>query len=136
MLMRQFLPTKFICRALESPQHIYHLYSSLKMVSSRTSSFLISIPHRSVRPRLSICPHQNRHASTYTGTTELSEDIEPSSSLQAPGPSEDHLKTFNPIARARRRKTQLPPSRCVNFLLSPHQETTPLKKQPLRYPPS
>ncbi|KAL9100455.1 MAG: hypothetical protein Q9163_004179, partial [Psora crenata] len=43
--------------------------------------------------------------------TELSEDVEQSSSLHAPGPSEEHINAFNPIARAKRRKTQLPPSR-------------------------
>lgn len=43
--------------------------------------------------------------------TELSEDVDPLSSMQIPGPSEEHIAAFDPIARSRRRKTQLPSSR-------------------------
>ncbi|KAL2052794.1 hypothetical protein ABVK25_007035 [Lepraria finkii] len=43
--------------------------------------------------------------------TELSEDVDPTSSMQIPGPSEEHIKQFDPIARSRRREKQLPSSR-------------------------
>ncbi|KAM0804695.1 54S ribosomal protein L7 [Usnea florida] len=57
------------------------------------------------------CLYSRRKASTFNGMTELSEDVEPLSSMQTPGPSAEHLASFDPIARSKRRKRRLPPSR-------------------------
>ncbi|KAK0512925.1 hypothetical protein JMJ35_004942 [Cladonia borealis] len=57
------------------------------------------------------CLYSTRKTSTFNGMTELSEDVVPESSLQVPGPSEEHIQRFNPIARSKRRRSQLPPSR-------------------------
>ena len=42
------------------------------------------------------------------------EDVDPSSSLSSPGPTEDIIESFNPVQRSRKRHKELPPSRCVN----------------------
>ncbi|KAL6713157.1 54S ribosomal protein L7, mitochondrial [Lecanora helva] len=57
------------------------------------------------------CHSMSRRASTFNGMTELSEDVDPSSSMQIAGPSEEHVKSFDPVARSRRRGKQLPSSR-------------------------
>lgn len=53
-----------------------------------------------------------RHASTKASTKDLA-DLEPSSSLVIPGPSEEVVKSYDPVKRAEARRRELPPSRCV-----------------------
>ncbi|KAH0537376.1 hypothetical protein FGG08_005818 [Glutinoglossum americanum] len=54
---------------------------------------------------------QYRNASSQTRTTpEVFEDLE-RSSLASPGPSEDIVKSFDPVGRSRQRQGKLPPSR-------------------------
>ena len=55
-----------------------------------------------------------RKASTYSSyreTTELSEDVDPSSSLTIPGPTESMVQSFDPVKKSRARKVPLPRSR-------------------------
>ena len=54
-----------------------------------------------------------RSISSPSSSIEPSEDVVPDSILHAPSPSEEQIKSFDPIARSKRRKTQLPPSRSV-----------------------
>jgi hypothetical protein len=79
---------------------------------SKLSSFLCK-DSRPLNPRCHCIGR--RKASTFVSAIERSEDVVPSSSHQAPGPSEEVVKSFNPVARSRSRKTQLPPSRYVRF---------------------
>lgn len=52
-----------------------------------------------------------RNASSQSATTDVSEDVDPSSSFTSETPPDDLIKTFNPAQRSRSRKVQLPPSR-------------------------
>ena len=63
------------------------------------------------------CRLSRRNASTYTGLTELSEDVEGSSSLAVPAPSPGEVQDFNPLKRAQDRPVPLPPSRFVFILI-------------------
>ncbi|KAG8532189.1 uncharacterized protein KY384_003830 [Bacidia gigantensis] len=54
---------------------------------------------------------QKRQASGLTSINEISEDVLAESALYAPAPSDEDIKSFDPIARAKRRKRQLPHSR-------------------------
>ncbi|MCJ1346755.1 hypothetical protein MMC31_004973, partial [Peltigera leucophlebia] len=55
-----------------------------------------------------------RKASTYSSSremAELSEDVDPSSSLTTPGPTESMVQSFDPVKKSRARKVPLPRSR-------------------------
>ncbi len=81
------------------------------MATHRIAGILNPGPLRRKTHQSLQCIHIHRKASTYHGMAELSEDVDPSSSMQIPGPSEEHIKAFDPIARSRRRAKPLPPSR-------------------------
>ncbi|KAF6223589.1 hypothetical protein HO133_000432 [Letharia lupina] len=81
------------------------------MASRRVPYVLQSLSLRKRSFRNFQCLYSSRKASTFNGMTELSEDVDPLSSMQTPGPSEEHRASFDPIARSRRRKTPLPSSR-------------------------
>lgn len=83
------------------------------MATSRLSSrfnFFLLVERRTSPLR---CSHHlcRRKASSYTGMEELSEDIDPLSSLTVPGPTEKMIQSFNPAQQSKKRKRQLPPSR-------------------------
>ncbi|KAL8667669.1 MAG: hypothetical protein Q9202_000524 [Teloschistes flavicans] len=52
-----------------------------------------------------------RKTSTFSDKTDLSEDVVPDSSLITPDPSEDVIKSWDPVQRSRNRRRQLPPTR-------------------------
>ena len=64
-----------------------------------------------VAPSLSRRGRRNVSSAAVEPASEPFQDLEPSSSLAAPGPSEDIQKTFDPIAQSQVRKRQLPRSR-------------------------
>ncbi|KAK4691696.1 hypothetical protein P7C71_g5360, partial [Lecanoromycetidae sp. Uapishka_2] len=81
------------------------------MASQRVPGLFHSTPLRRRAHQGLRCLNAHRKASTFNGMTELSEDVDPSSSMHIGGPSEEHIKSFDPIARTKRRERQLPPSR-------------------------
>ncbi|KAI9807323.1 MAG: hypothetical protein M1833_000066 [Piccolia ochrophora] len=52
-----------------------------------------------------------RHASSVAASADTAADLEPDSSFTTPLPSEADINAYDPIARSRARKRQLPPSR-------------------------
>lgn len=94
------------------------------MACQRVPTMLQAAPWRRKSYQCVQCLYTTRRASTFNGMTELSEDVVPDSSLQVPGPSEEHIQRFNPIARSKRRRSQLPPSRSVIALYLQHQPLT------------
>lgn len=68
----------------------------------------------SLSPLSSSSGHCRRKASTYSHfreMAELSEDVDPSSSLTTPGPTESMVQSFDPVKKSRARKVPLPRSR-------------------------
>lgn len=70
--------------------------------------------HVSLSPLSSSSGQCRRKASTYSHfreMAELSEDVDPSSSLTTPGPTESMVQSFDPVKKSRARKVPLPRSR-------------------------
>ncbi|KAI9791979.1 MAG: hypothetical protein M1816_003248 [Peltula sp. TS41687] len=59
----------------------------------------------------SLSTRRNASSEPITVAQDELDDLEPSSSLMAPGPNEAITSTFNPLKQSRRRRRQLPPSR-------------------------
>lgn len=74
-------------------------FASLLSIERRTSSLRCYHP---------LC---RRNASSSASMEELSEDIDPMSSLSTPGPTEKMIESFNPVQQSQKRKRQLPSSR-------------------------
>jgi len=86
------------------------------MACQRIPGLFQSVPLRRKSCQGFQCLLACRDASTFNGMTELSEDVDPSSSMHIEGPSEEHIKSFDPIARTKRRERQLPSSRSVSYV--------------------
>lgn len=85
------------------------------MVKSKPlNTFATAISKRSPHPSRR-CQCSSRQASTFPGMAELSEDVDPTSSLQVQPPGETAIKSFDPIKRSRQRTKKLPPSRSAFF---------------------
>ena len=83
------------------------------MACSKAPSSIYARSYKPFRIRVPQPAIHSRSISTPSTSTENIDDVVPDSILHAPPPSEEQIKSFDPIARSKRRKTQLPPSRSL-----------------------
>ena len=87
----------------------------IAMACPRYPLSLLRSSHKPRKIRRLQCPYQKRRAYATAAPADISDDVVPESSLHAPPPSNEQIKSFDPIARSRRRKHQLPPSRSASI---------------------
>lgn len=109
------------------------------MATSRLSTRLTSLllMERRISPLPSKLHQCRRKASSYTGMEELSEDVDPISSLSIPGPTEQMVESFDPVLRSKNRKRRLPSSRYSLLPQNPSPfSSSPVTSSPVAPPPS
>ena len=90
---------------------------SINLPTRRLASSLIRVAYRPSQQRLGCdgvgaqCPRKASTLASSRGMDELSEDVDPSSSLTTPGPTESMVQSFDPVKRSKARKIPLPRSR-------------------------
>jgi large subunit ribosomal protein L5 len=92
---------------------------ALRELPFRTATALSRDARHGLRVGYPLCCRNASSSTTSTTTTThttVSQDVETSSSLQVPPPSDELVKGYDPLARSRLRrrgKRELPPSRYV-----------------------
>ena len=69
---------------------------------------------RSTRTGIAAISHRNASSSS---SLDANDNVDPASSLTVPAPSDDIVRSFDPIGRSRARVKELPPSRYVILIL-------------------
>lgn len=125
-----------LCALLATSNHYVQIMASINLPTRRLASSLIRAAYRPSKQQLKLqgCDGVEgqrllrqqeslsllsssqcfRKASTYSSSremAELSEDVDPTSSLTTPGPTASMVQSFDPVKRSKARKVPLPRSR-------------------------